>query len=304
MSTETDTSEPRSDRIDQTSFFGLPEEYTEYASARSVILPIPYERTTSYGQGTALGPAAIHAASTQVEYWEEMTRSEPCFAGIASLPPVASGQSTPEASVESIRLAARPHLEAGKFLVSLGGEHAVSVGLFEAVRDVHGPVGVVQFDAHADLRQSYQGSELSHACIMRRAVDAEHLSLAVGIRALCKEESELIDSRSLPTIWGWELADAKASFERHLESLPDTVYLTFDVDYFDPTVMPATGTPVPGGGEWYPTLELLDVLFRRKRVLAMDVVELAPRPDLHACDFLTASLIYKCLAFEQRAGNV
>ncbi|MBZ0114330.1 MAG: agmatinase [Thermoanaerobaculia bacterium] len=289
---------------DPTSFFDLPDEHSEYDSARTAILPIPYERTTSYGQGTSLGPAAIHAASMQVEFWEEMTRSEPYLTGIATLPSVACGQATPEEVVENIRTAARSHLEAGKFLVSLGGEHAVSVGLFEAVRDVHGPIGVVQFDAHADLRQSYQGSELSHACIMHRALDAEHPTLAVGIRALCKEESDLIDRRALPTIWGWELADAKASFESHLDSLPETVYLTFDVDYFDPTVMPATGTPVPGGGEWYPTLELLEVLFRRKRVLAMDVVELAPRPDLHACDFLTASLIYKCLAFEQRAGNV
>ena len=177
------------------------------------------------------------------------------------------------------------------------GEHTVTVGLLEAVRDLHGPVGVVQFDAHADLRHQYQGTQWSHACVMRRAFEAGHESLAVGIRALCVEEQRLIDDRGLSVIWGWELEQCKARFDSFLERLPDTVYLTFDLDYFDPTLVPATGTPVPGGGLWYPTLELLALLFRRKRVLAMDLVELAPQASFHSCDFLSADLIYKCLAF-------
>ncbi|MEO1366721.1 MAG: arginase family protein, partial [Acidobacteriota bacterium] len=206
---------------------------------------------------------------------------------------------------------ARTHLDAGKFLVSLGGEHGLSTGPVRASVDAaRGPLGVVQFDAHADLRDTYEGSRHSHASVMRRVVDDLGLpTLAVGLRSLSTPEAELIRSRGLPVIWSHQLhEDARAGsserFERLLETLPDEIYLTFDIDYFDPSLVPATGTPEPGGGQWHETLRLLRALFRRKRVVGMDIVELAPVAGLPGSDFVAAKLVYKCLGYRfRRAGD-
>ncbi len=263
------------------------------------IVSAPFERTTSYGRGTAEGPDAILEASRQVEYWDEWSRQEPFRLGIVG-EPLVEVDGTPDEVLARIRHLVHDRLAQDRFVVTLGGEHTVTVGALQGVREHFGAVGVVQFDAHADLREEYEDSPLSHACVMKRALDAGHSTVAVGIRALCAEEQSLIDRESLAVIWGWQLDGAMARFDRFLERLPETVYLTFDLDFFDPSIMPATGTPVPGGGLWYPTLELLDLLFRRKRVVAMDIVELAPRPDLHGCDFLAASLLYKSLGLWQR----
>lgn len=284
------------------NFLGLPEEASRYETSRVVVLPVPFERTTSYGKGTALGPEAILRASHQVELWEEMLRSEPWRMGIATLPPLLAEATKTEAALAAIEAEARRHLAAGKFLVTLGGEHSLTTAPVRAARAVHGELGVVQFDAHADLRPEYDGTPWSHASVMRRLHEDGFPALAVGIRALCDEEAALIASQGLPTIWGWELP-ARERFLAALERLPPKVYLTFDVDFFDPSLMPATGTPVPGGGEWYPTLDCLRELFARKTVVAMDVVELAPQPGAHGADFLAASLVYKCLAYLQATGE-
>lgn len=283
------------------NFLGLPEEASRYETSRVVVLPVPFERTTSYGKGTSQGPEAILSASRQVELWEEMLGSEPWRMGIATLPPFLPEAHEMEAALGELELEARQHLEAGKFLVTLGGEHSLSFGPVSAARAVHGEIGVVQFDAHADLRPEYEGTPWSHASVMRRLHEDGVPALAVGIRALCDEEATLISSKQLPTIWGWELP-GRERFLAALEGLPEKIYLTFDVDFFDPSLMPATGTPVPGGGLWYPTLDCLRELFARKTVVAMDVVELAPQPGAHGADFLAASLVHKCLAFLQAAG--
>ena len=283
------------------NFLGLPPEACHYDTSRVVVLPVPFERTTSYARGTAAGPAAIVAASQQVELWEEMSRSEPWRMGIATLPPFAPGAEDLAAALGELEAEARRHLEAGKFLVTLGGEHSITTPPVRAARAVHGELGVVQFDAHADLRAAYDGTPWSHASVMRRLHEDGFPALAVGIRALCDEEAELIAAQDLPTVWGWELPGVER-FVALLDRLPEKVYLTFDVDFFDPAVMPATGTPVPGGGTWYPTLQCLRELFRRKTVVAMDVVELMPQPGQHACEFLSAALVYKCLAYLQQKG--
>jgi len=284
------------------NFLGLPDEASRYETSRVVVLPVPFERTTSYGKGTALGPEAILRASHQVELWEEMLRSEPWRMGIATLPAFLAEAPDAETALAALEAEARRHLAAGKFLVTLGGEHSLTTAPVRAARAVHGEIGVVQFDAHADLRPEYDGTPWSHASVMRRLHEDGFPALAVGIRALCDEEAGLIASQDLPTIWGWELP-GRERFLAALERLPPKVYLTFDVDFFDPSLMPATGTPVPGGGEWYPTLDCLRELFARKTVVAMDVVELAPQPGAHGADFLAASLVYKCLAYLQAAGG-
>jgi len=282
------------------NFLGLPDEASRYEPSRVVVLPVPFERTTSYGKGTAQGPEAILRASRQVELYEEQLRAEPWTMGIATLPAFLPEAHDMGEALAELEAECHHHLAAGKFLVTLGGEHSLTTAPVRAARAVHGEIGIVQFDAHADLRAEYEGTPWSHASVMRRLHAAGIPAVAVGIRALSSEEGELIAEQRLPTIWGWELP-ARERFVEMVEALPPKVYLTFDVDFFDPPLMPATGTPVPGGGQWQPTLECLRELFRRRTVVAMDVVELAPQAGAHAADFLAASLIYKCLAYLQES---
>jgi agmatinase len=281
-----------------TDFLGVPEEASDYDRSRVVVLPVPFERTTSYGKGTALGPEAILGASRQVELRDEQLGAEAWRLGISTLPAFVPRSDAIEAALGELQAEAHRHLAAGKFLLTLGGEHSLTTAPVRAAREVHGELGVVQFDAHADLRAEYEGSPWSHASVMRRLHDDGLPSLAVGIRAFSDEEAELIAIGDLAVIYGWELP-AVERFAALLGRLPEKVYLTFDVDFFDPSVMAATGTPVPGGGSWYPTLACLQELFARKTVVAMDVVELAPQPGFHACDFLAAALACKCLGYLQ-----
>jgi agmatinase len=288
----------------ETPNFGLLEEaFTGYSTSRAVVLPLPFERTTSYGKGTADGPAAIIAASHQVEWYDEELGLEPFRAGIFTAPAVEPTSPTMAGAMEEMEAAARAYLEDGKFLVSLGGEHSLSLGPIRAAAAVHGPLGVVQFDAHADLRDEYEGSPFSHACIMRRVLDLGLPTLAVGIRSLSAPEGELARRQRLPILWGYELEEAAERWDELLEALPDKIYLTFDLDYFDPSLLPATGTPEPGGGSWWPTLRLLRRLFAAKEVVAMDVVELAPRPTDPTSDFVAARLVYKCIGYQQQGRH-
>lgn len=283
------------------TYFQLDEASSRYDTARAAVLPLPFERTTTYGKGTETGPAAILEASQALELWDEELRAEPFRMGVATLPPFSPESPDLAAALDEIRAEARRHLEAGKFLVGLGGEHSLTSALAFAARDVHGEIGVVQLDAHADLRDEYDGTPWSHAAVMRRIVDAGMPTLAVGIRSLSTPEAELVRERELPVLWGRDLQSESLlpRFRRRLEALPETVYLTFDIDYFDPALVPATGTPEPGGGAWYPTLALLRSLFRHKHVVAMDLVELAPVAGHPASDFLAAKLVYKCLGYLQ-----
>jgi agmatinase len=291
-----------------TNFGLLDEEDSRYDDARAVILLLPFERTTSYGKGTVDGPAAIVRASQAMEVYDEELRSEPYRMGIATLPPFVPEAHDMEAALGEIRAEARRHLERGKLLVSLGGEHSLTSALVFAARDACGSgggpdseLGVVQFDAHADLREEFEGTRWSHASVMRRIVEEGVPTLAVGLRSLSAPEARFLDQHELPTLWADELdePDLPERFERALDALPERIYLTFDVDYFDPSLVPGTGTPEPGGGQWYPTLRLLRTLFERKTVVAMDLVELAPIGGQPAADFLAAKLVYKCLSYLQ-----
>lgn len=286
-------------------FGGIEEIHARYDRSPLAIWPVPLERTVSYGRGTADGPAAILAASQNMELYDEELHCEPCAAGISTLPPFTPSATEMAEVITQIERAARPHVENGKCLVTLGGEHALTLGPVRALRSVHPELGVVQFDAHADLRSDYDGTPYSHACVMRRLLDEALPALAVGVRSLSEPEGRLIRSEGLQVIWGHELADLSTQrFAQALDLLPPEIYLTFDIDFFDPALVPSTGTPEPGGGTWWPTLALLRELFRRKRVVAMDVVELAPVPGHPASDFLAARLVYKLCAYWAGAAGL
>jgi agmatinase len=278
--------------------FGLLEaKASGYETSRVVILPVPFERTTSYGKGTMAGPAAILRASQAMELWDEELGGEPHVQGIATLPPFLPEAFDMGEGFAELQAEARLHLARGKFLVTLGGEHSLTQAPVRAAREVYGEIGVVQLDAHADLREDFEGTPYSHASVMKRIVDEGIPTLAVGVRSLSASEARLIRERGLPVIWGHQLDRAAELFPGLLAALPERIYLTFDIDYFDPALVPATGTPEPGGGHWYPTLRLLRHLFQTKTVVAMDLVELAPIGGHPASDFLAAKLIYKCLGY-------
>ncbi len=235
--------------------------------ARFHVIPVGYEESVSYGGGTAAGPAAILAASDQLELWDG--ESVPAELGIHTAPAVdCSGGA--EAVLDRIEAATSMALSHGGLPVLLGGEHTVTLGALRALHRQHGTFGIVQFDAHADLRDSYGGTPYSHAAVMRRAVADLGLPLfQIGVRALCRD-------------------------------FPERIYVTFDVDGLDPSIMPATGTPVPGGLGWYDARRCLELAMAGRRVLGFDVVELAPMPGFHAADFAAARLVYDIMGLVQR----
>jgi agmatinase len=268
------------------------------------ILPLPFERTTSYGTGTADGPRAILEASRYVELYDETLEAEPYLAGIETLPLVHSDATNLEQALAGIQRAAEAAFSGEAFVVALGGEHSITPPLVAAAQRRFGDLGVVQFDAHADLRKEYEGTPHSHACAMARVLDLGLPTVQFGIRSISVEEAELARTRNLAILWAHQTLPTpdrgRAALEAALAQLPERVYITFDLDYLDPSILPSTGTPEPGGGDWYGTLSLLESVFRSKTVVGMDVVELAPVAGSPAPDFLTAKLVYRCLGLRSR----
>jgi len=289
------------------NFLGLDEESTDFASSRVVILPVPYEATTSYGGGTSRGPGAILDASRYIELYDQELDSEPYEVGIATLPALPLTGAGPEQAVRELRSAYDRLLEVSgdRFVIMLGGEHSISSAPILAWADRLGsrpgasdrPLTVLQFDAHTDLRPEYEGSPYSHASVMHRVHDRVKI-VAVGIRALTREERELArGSDHIHLFFADDIHEGDAWMDEVVSLLTDDVYITFDVDGFDPSLVPSTGTPEPGGLQWYPVLKLLRRVFRERTVVACDVVELAPFPGLSAPDFLVAKLIYKMIGY-------
>jgi agmatinase len=279
------------------SYFGLTPEESAYGTSRIVVLPVPYGGTVTYGRGTEKGPEAIRVASQQVELFDEETRREPYRLGIHSAPPVPIRSRDPEPMVQEVERRVRRYLADGKFVVTLGGEHSISPPAVKVYAERHPGLTVVHFDAHSDLRDAYHGQRNNHACAGARMREHARL-IQIGIRSQSPEERELIDRGEVETIFAHQMHEgdwAEPMIRRIAEGSP--VYVTMDLDYFDPSIMPSTGTPEPGGGEWYPTLRFLRMLSRKARIVGFDVMELAPIPGLHAPDFLAARLVYKLLCY-------
>ena len=282
-----------------TNFLGLPEDETRYGEARGVVVPVPWEATVSYGAGTANGPAAILEASRYVELYDEVLREEPYRkGGIHTQPPIDVSGGDPVAFLEGLESAAARLFADGKFPVFLGGEHSLTIAPIRAAKAAFEDLSVLQLDAHADLRESYEGTPWSHACVMRRVHELGVPAVPVGIRAISVEEAEFIHAEDLPVFWSHRIAHGEEWMDTVLNTLSDTVYLTFDVDFLDPSLIPATGTPEPGGGFWHETMRFLGYVFQEKNVVGMDVVELAPIEELHAPDFVIARLVHRCLGYK------
>ncbi len=279
------------------NFLGLAEEDSRYEDARAVIIPVPYDSTTSYRAGTREGPSAILTASRQVELYDLDLQCEPLISGVHTLPELEPDMQGPAATLQNIEAAVKAVLDAGKFPVMLGGEHSISSAPIKVVREKYGPgLSVLQLDAHSDLRDTYENTPYNHAAVMRRIIDLVKLT-QVGIRNTCRDEMEFIKKSGHDgIIWASEMTGAdNAWIDRVMSRLTDNVYITVDLDAFDPSIMPATGTPEPGGMLWYPTLQLLNRVIDEKNVVGFDVVELCPIPGNIASDFMAAKLVFKML---------
>ncbi len=282
------------------SFLGVDEEAGSFAASKAIVLPVPYESTTSWGGGTQAGPGAILAASRYVELWDQELSAEPSTAGIHTLPALELTRAGAEQAMTELEEAYGRIFDAAddRFLVMLGGEHSISAPAIRAVANRQADrLSVLQLDAHADLRASYEGTPASHASAMRRVLDEADL-VGVGIRGISREELEVAKVKAGVTlIYADEMWEDDGWMDRAMDALGDPVYLTFDVDFLDPSLMPATGTPEPGGGDWYRTLRFLRRVFRERKVVACDVVELAPIPGMPAPNFLAAKLVYKLIGY-------
>lgn len=282
-------------------FLGIDNTNSGLNDSRFVILPVPYEFSTSYGKGTAAGPEAIIEASGFVELYDDEFDVEPYLAGVYTAPPVTISEN-PANTMRNIRQSVEAFLNRDKFVVALGGEHSISNGVYQAFHQKFSNLSVLQFDAHTDLREEYEGSNFSHASVMKRIWDLNKDIHQVGIRAVSKEEIDFIREHKINTYFSTEL-HRNGFNDEIVKRLKQDVFITFDVDYFDPAIMPATGTPEPGGFLWQQTIDFLTKVFLQKNVVGCDVVELSPETNLKHCDFLSAKLVHKMMAMKLRLAN-
>ena len=278
------------------NFLGLSKELSTYKTSQAVVLPLPYEATTSYGKGTKNGPAAIIKASQQIEFYDEELDLEPCQVGIATAKAPAFGKMTPPKAVARIQESCEKLLRDGKFLISLGGEHTVTVPLVRAFAQKHRDLWVVQLDAHSDLRDSYHNTPYSHACAMARVLEHAKL-IGLGIRSGISGERERLKPPSR-LYYAHEMLENLNWQEQVFSILGPHVYLTIDLDFFNPAEVPGVGTPEPGGFGWYAALGFLRRLFATREVVGCDVVELLPQRDSAMSDFFAAKLVYKMIGYK------
>jgi agmatinase len=276
--------------------YGGIDSHSSLADAKFVVVPVPYDLTSTYQSGSRRGPGAILDASANMELYDEELGKETYLAGIHTLVPLAADARGPEEMVASVREQISHVLTHGKIPVMLGGEHSISFGAVQAMQEKYPTLSVLQFDAHADLRDSYQGSPYSHAAVARRITEICPL-VQVGIRSMSVEEAIFMAAGTVRTLTADFIRADKGWQEKVLEYLSGDVYVTIDLDVFDPAIMPSTGTPEPDGLAWRDVLGLLRKLSRRCRIRGFDVVELAPVPGLVAPDFLAAKLVYRLMGY-------
>ena len=280
-------------------FLSLGRKFINSEKSKAAILSVPYEATTSFIKGCSKGPESIIKASSHVELFDEELNTKPHVVGISSHI-VENFNNNHELNLKKIGNKFLELYKKGKFVLSFGGEHSISIGIIDTLSTVEKKLSVIQFDAHADFRNYYQGSNYSHACTMRRIYEKVSSISQIGIRSLSNPEFNFVKKEKLNPIFAWEMESmgSQEIVERIRESTVDNVYITFDVDYFSTEVIKDTGTPEPGGPSWYKTLRILKGIFECKNVVGMDIVELIGSYDSSYSSFSAALLARKCIGYK------
>ncbi len=276
-------------------YAGLPNEFSDLEAAKIVLLPVPFDKTTTYQKGSDLGPVALIEASRNLELYDIETEFEVYKVGIHTAEPVSC--ETSEEMVANVYNSVAQFLKLNKFVVTVGGEHSISPAPIRAYAEKYPGLSILQLDAHADLQPAYDGNPLSHASAMSRVKEIPEVAnlIAVGIRSMSNDEVEFMDKQL--TYFAHDIWDKEAWMDQVVEKLADNVYVTLDLDVFDPSTMPSTGTPEPGGLGWYSILKILKKVAGKRNIVGFDIVELCPSSTDKSPDFLAAKLIYKILSY-------
>ena len=284
------------------TYAGIPEENAKLETSKIVLIPVPYDGTSTWQKGADKGPEAFLDASANMELYDIETDSEVYQQGVF-LADAVTENASPEAMVEAVHQATKRYIKKNKFVTIFGGEHSVSIGTIRAFHEMFNDLTVLHIDAHADLRQSYEGSKCNHACAVYEASQTTNL-IQVGIRSMDAIEKTVMDEEK--TYFAHEMAEDDSWMDSAIDQMTDNVFITFDLDALDPSIMPSTGTPEPGGLLYYETLEFLRQVFEEKNVVGFDIVELCPNPNEKSSDFLAAKLYYKLLTYKflnEEAGD-
>ncbi|MFH1873876.1 MAG: agmatinase [Pseudomonadota bacterium] len=286
------------------SYFDLPQEYSDYSTSKVAILPAGLEETTSYAKGTARAPKAIEEASAQVEFYDEVLEVETYKIGISTLPDLNFESLDHEKSLQKIQEKVAQIVKDQKLPVVIGGEHSITPAIIKAILSQHKTFTVLQIDAHADLREEYEGSKLSHASAMARVREMVP-AVQVGIRNLSKPEAELVKEKQLPIFFAHQIKTNPNWIKQAIQAIKtEKVYITIDVDGFDSSILPDTGTPEPGGLDWWEVTNLIAEISKSKQIIGYDFVELKPEPGHHASDFFLAKLIYRCIGYWAKNSDI
>ncbi|NVO20229.1 MAG: agmatinase [Bacteroidetes bacterium] len=276
----------------------LPKKYTDFENSKVVIVPVPYDGTSTWLKGADKGPQALLEASANMEVYDVETDSEVHKVGIHTMSSVTEN-SSPEAMVEAVNERVKELLKKKKFPIVIGGEHSVSIGAIKAMAANFNDLTILQLDAHADMRQEYEGSKNNHACVMARAKEVAPV-VQVGIRSMSVEERE--DIQPDRVFYASHIHEQRTWMFEFLNKLTRNVYITIDLDVFDPSIMPSTGTPEPGGLLWYQVLDILKAVSEKVNIVGFDVVELKPGKENRSPDFLASKLIYTLLTYKYITG--
>src|SRR6056300_288304 len=276
------------------TYAGIPQNLGTLENAKIVLIPVPYDGTSTWKKGADKGPEAFLKASENMELYDIETETEVYKEGI-HLTDTLEDLDTPEAMVTAVEDTVTKYLSRKKFVTLFGGEHSISIGAIRAFNKSFEKLTVLQIDAHADLRPSYEGSPYNHACALHEASQTTNL-IQIGIRSMDASEKGFLNREN--TFFAHDMATDPYWMDQAIDKMTDNIYLTIDFDGLDPSIFPATGTPEPGGLFWYETLDFLKILFKEKNVVGFDLVELCPDPAQHAYDFLAAKLYYKMLSYK------
>ncbi|MHA7842309.1 MAG: agmatinase [Winogradskyella sp.] len=282
------------------TYAGIPAEHSKLDQSKIVLIPVPYDGTSTWQKGADKGPEAFLHASENMELYDIETDSEVYLQGI-HLADAVTENASPEAMVEAVHEATKKFIKKNKFVTVFGGEHSISIGTIRAFNEMFEDLTVLHIDAHADLRESYEGSKCNHACAVYEASQTTNL-IQVGIRSMDAIEKTVMDEDK--TYFAHEMAVDDSWMDSAIDQMTDNVFITFDLDAFDPSIMPSTGTPEPGGLFYYETLEFLKQVFEEKNVVGFDIVELCPNENEKSSDFLAAKLYYKMLSYKFQDQDV